>query len=106
MRYGKILVTIVMAGVLFLAACGGSGGDSDKTTITYWQYTFPSKVEEIDRLIEEFEEENPDIKVEAQDFPYDQYNDKITAAMHADEAPDILNIYYGWIPNFVQLDYI
>lgn len=91
---------------IVLVGCNSDGSSSDQVEITYWQYTFPSKVEEIDRLIEKFEEENPDIKVTAQDFPYDQFNDKITAAMHAGEEPDIINIYYGWIPNFVKLDYI
>lgn len=108
MRIEKLVTALMIALVLLLAGCKSdeASSDSDEVTITYWQYTFPAKVEEIDQLIEKFEEENPGIKVEAQDFPYDQYNDKITAAMHANKAPDILNIYYGWIPNFVKLDYI
>lgn len=107
-KFTKFIAALVILSVLFLAGCNKDkdGSDSDEVTITYWQYTFPSKVDEIDKLIEKFEDENPNIKVEAQDFPYDQYNDKITAAMHANKAPDILNIYYGWIPNFVKLDYI
>lgn len=105
------MTVLIILSLLSLVACNenedtNTGPDDQQVTITYWQYTFPSKVEEIDRLIEKFEGENPNIKVEAQDFPYDQYNDKITAAMHANKAPDILNIYYGWIPNFVKLDYI
>lgn len=107
-NFVKIITALVILSLLFLAGCNGDkkSSDSDEVTITYWQYTFPSKVDEIDKLIEKFEDEHPNIKVEAQDFPYDQYNDKITAAMHANKAPDILNIFYGWIPNFVKLDYI
>lgn len=104
----KIFTVMFLAMMLVLAGCNSSdtAGESEEITITYWQYTFPSKVTEIDSLIEKFEAENENIKVVAQDFPYDQYNDKITAAMHADKAPDILNIYYGWIPNFAKLNYI
>lgn len=106
MRIGKIVTALMFILVLFIAGCNSDKASKDQVEITYWQYTFPAKVDEIDDLIKKFEEDNPDIKVVAQDFPYDQYNDKITAAMHANEAPDILNIYYGWIPNFVKLDYI
>lgn len=108
MRICRFAFVFVLTGVLVLVGCSSNkdGKNADQVTITYWQYTFPSKVEEIDRLIEKFEAENSDIKVVAQDFPYDQYNDKITAAMHANKAPDILNIYYGWIPNFVKQGYI
>lgn len=109
MKKFKLLsaLIILLAVLLFIGGCGGGEeGDPDKTTITYWQYTFPSKVEEIDKLIEKFEKENPDIEVIAQDFPHDQYQQKIFAAMEADKGPDIMNIYYGWVPEYVDKEYI
>ncbi|MDY0404947.1 extracellular solute-binding protein [Virgibacillus sp. 179-BFC.A HS] len=103
-----VLAVILITGILALTGCSKSSGGSDsgKTEITYWQYTFDSKVKEINKLIEKFEKENPDIKVTAQDFPYDQYNDKLAAAMHAGKGPDIVNLYYGWIPDYVKQDFI
>lgn len=110
---------LVMAGLL--SGCGGSSGGSSKSggsggssssssgkavTITYWQYTYPSKVTEIKSLITQFEQQNPNIKVVAQDFPYDQYNQKVAAAMHAKQGPDVLNLYYGWVPQYVQQGYL
>ncbi|QAY66326.1 extracellular solute-binding protein [Paenibacillus protaetiae] len=92
--------------VVLLAGCGSSGGDGDKVTITYWQYSYPSKITAIKKLIEDFEAQNPNIKVVAQDFPYDQYNQKVAAAVNAKKGPEILNLYYGWIPQYVQQGYL
>jgi len=91
----------------FASGSKESSGSSSKTvTITYWQYTFPTKVTEINNLVQTFEQQNPNIKVVAQDFPYDQYNQKVTAAMHAGQGPDIMNLYYGWLPLYVGQGYL
>lgn len=103
MKKGVILAattSIVAASVL--ASCGSSSGNSKQVTITYWQYNYPSKVTAIDKLIKDFEQQNPNIKVQEQTFPYDQYTQKVTAAIHANKGPDVMNLYYGWIPQYVQ----
>ncbi|MCL6454698.1 MAG: extracellular solute-binding protein [Alicyclobacillus sp.] len=97
---------LLAAGLLAGCGSGGSSGSGNTVTITYWQYTYPSKVTEIKKLIQEFEQQNPNIKVVEQDFPYDNYNQKIAAAMHAGNGPDIMNLYYGWIPQYVQQGYL
>jgi multiple sugar transport system substrate-binding protein len=106
---GKVkLAAASLLAVSVLAGCGssGSGSDSGQVTITYWQYSYPSKVSAIKKLIADFEKQNPDIKVVAQDFPYDQYNQKVAAAMHANNGPDVMNLYYGWIPQWVQQGFL
>lgn len=72
------------------------------TTIEYWQYYFESKVALIDELIAEFEAANPGIKVNHQNFPYDSYQEKIAASVAAGEGPDIVNLFYGWVPKYVK----
>lgn len=108
MKNVKYLLILFFLALIFIGGCSGKDaeGDPDKTTITYWQYTYPSKVEEIDKQIEKFEEENPDIEVIAQDYPHDQFQQKIFAAEKAGKGPDIMNIYYGWIPEYVDKGYI
>lgn len=110
-RFSLFVFTVVA--VLWIAPsvfAGGSkessGSSSKPVTITYWQYTFPSKVKEIKSLVAQFNKANPGIKVVAQDFPYDQYNQKVTAAMHAGQGPDIMNLYYGWLPLYVGQNYL
>jgi multiple sugar transport system substrate-binding protein len=111
-RFLKILIVIMAISLVALAGCSNSSetsssskSDSD-VTITYWQYTFPAKVTEIKSLIQKFEAENPHIKVVAQDFPYDQYNQKVAAAMHAGTGPDVMNLYYGWLPQYIKQGYL
>jgi multiple sugar transport system substrate-binding protein len=110
-RLFKLFTVLMAFSLLALAGCSSSSektsSDSNKdVTITYWQYTFPAKVTEIKSLIQKFEAANPHIKVVAQDFPYDQYNQKVTAAMHAGKGPDVLNLYYGWLPQYIKQGYL
>ena len=81
----------------------GSGSSEEQVTIEYWQYFFESKVNLIDELIKEFEAENPNIKVVHQNFPYDNYEQKLAASMAVGSGgPNIINIFYGWVPKYVK----
>lgn len=104
-RLPRLAAVLAIATVL-LAGCGGPGTSSGKTTITYWQYNFPTKVTAIDHLIAQFEQQNPNITVQQQTFPYDAYTQKVTAAMFAHRGPDVMNLYYGWIPEYVSRGFL
>jgi multiple sugar transport system substrate-binding protein len=79
---------------------------SGPVTIEYWQYEFESKVDLVTELIPEFQEQNPDITVEQVNFPYDDFRQKVAAAVQAGEGPDVLNVYYGWLPVYVQQQFL
>ena len=74
--------------------------------IEYWQYVLDAKVAMIDELIPEFQAANPDITVKHVNFPYDDFRQQVAAAVQAGEGPDVLNVYYGWIPAYVQQQFI
>jgi multiple sugar transport system substrate-binding protein len=78
----------------------------EKVTIEYWQYEFPAKVELIDSLIQEFEQRHPNITVKQTNFPYDQYNQKVATLVPAGKGPDVINLYYGWLPKYVASGYL
>lgn len=82
------------------------GTKSEVVEIEYWQYHFPAKVELVDELIKEFEEANPGIKVKHNTFPYDQYNEKVATLVPAGRGPDVINLYYGWVPQYVDSGYL
>ncbi|KOF22862.1 ABC transporter substrate-binding protein [Ensifer adhaerens] len=69
--------------------------------IEYWQYVFESRVHAMDELIKEFEAENPDITVKQVTFPYADYQTRVVAAKAAGNGPDVVQLFYGWLDNFV-----
>jgi multiple sugar transport system substrate-binding protein len=58
-------------------------------------------------LIEQFEAENPDIDViHNSDIPYENFRDEIAASAPAGVGPDVVTLFYGWIPAFVDAGYL
>ncbi|WP_372630126.1 extracellular solute-binding protein [Cohnella sp.] len=79
---------------------------AEKVTIEYWQYEFPAKVDLINELIQEFQTFHPHITVKQTNFPYDQYSQKVATLVPAGKGPDIINLYYGWLPQYVASGYL
>lgn len=73
----------------------------DPIEIDYWQYFFEGRVDAIDALIEQFEAENPGITVNHTHFPYADYRTRIAAAVPAGEGPDVIQMFYGWVPDYI-----
>nr|WP_245855734.1 extracellular solute-binding protein [Paenibacillus rigui] len=81
-------------------------GSDEKVTIEYWQYVYPAKVDLINALIDDFQKKHPNITVKHTNFPYDQYNEKVAALVPAGKGPDVINLYYGWLPKYVASGYL
>ncbi|RIH87023.1 Cyclodextrin-binding protein [Meiothermus luteus] len=88
--------------LLFLGTAWAQG----TVTITYWQYDFKSKVEAVNDLIKRFEAANPGIRVQHQTFPYDAFQQKVASAIPAGQGPDVVNLFYGWLPTWVKAGYL
>ncbi len=74
--------------------------------IEYWQYFFEARVNAIDTLIEQFEAANPDITVVQTTFPYADYRTKVAAAIPAGQGPDVVQLFYGWLNDYVDAELI
>lgn len=74
----------------------------EPVSIEYWQYFYETKINLMDELIKEFQSENSNITVTQKHFPYDSYQQKVAAAISAGTGPDIINLYYGWVPKYVK----
>lgn len=79
---------------------------SGDVAIEYWQYEFESKTTLVEELITQFNEANPGITVRQRNFPYDDFRQQVAAAVQAGEGPDVLNVFYGWIPAYVQQQFL
>ncbi len=101
----KVLVTVATATLVVLTLIG-MGAAQQPVSITYWQYFFQSKVKLVDELIPQFESQNPGIRVVHENFPYDAYNQKVASAVSAGQGPDVINLFYGWVPLYVDSGYL
>ncbi len=86
------------------AAVGGASllvaGMAQAVEIEYWQYTYASRVEAIDKLIKNFEAANPGITIKHTHFPYADYRKKVAIAVSAGDGPDVVQLYYGWLNDY------
>lgn len=85
-----------VAGISFLAM-----GTAQAVEIEYWQYVFDTRVKAMDQLIANFQEANPDITIKHVTFPYADYQTRVVAAKVAGQGPDVVQLFYGWLDNFV-----
>lgn len=89
------------------AALGASGAaTAEEVTIEYWQYFFEARVNAMDVLIENFEAANPNINVEMTHFPYADYRTRTAVAVPAGEGPDIVQLFYGWLNDYIDAELI
>jgi multiple sugar transport system substrate-binding protein len=97
MKMGKWL--LVAVGLTLGIA---SAASAQTVEIEYWQYTFAQRVQAIDELIKRFEAENPNIKVKHTHVPYDDFRLKIAAAIPAGQGPDVVQLFYGWLQDYLK----
>ena len=97
MKMGKWL--LVAVGLTLGIA---SAASAQTVEIEYWQYTFAQRVQAIDELIKRFEAENPGIKVKHTHVPYDDFRLKIAAAIPAGQGPDVVQLFYGWLQDYLK----
>lgn len=104
MKKRYLIATAALAAVA--AVTLGATAQNQKVQITYWQYQFDSKVALVNDLIKEFNAANPNIEVRQENFPYNDFIAKAKSAVGAGQGPDVLNMFYGWIPDFVGGGYL
>ncbi|WP_435311102.1 extracellular solute-binding protein [Primorskyibacter sedentarius] len=100
----KSLRMTVLAGLASSAAVFATA--SNAVEIEYWQYFFDARVTAMEQLIENFEAANPDITVKMTTFPYADYRTKVAAAIPAGEGPDVVQLFYGWLTDYIDAELI
>ena len=103
----KRLIIILAVFVIVLSLGAVVGAQDDMVEIEYWQYNFGARVDAMNELIAQFEMENPGIKVvHNSDIPYANFRDELAASAPAGVGPDVVTLFYGWIPAFVDAGYL
>ena len=92
-RSRKALAVVACAGVgLALAACGSSSGSEDGVVeIDFWDtQATPARTATLEQIIEDFEAENPGIRVNYVGLPSDSYEQKVDTAIATGSTPDVI----------------
>lgn len=106
----SVMLSLILVSAMALSGCSGEKSDNSKpatkeqgekqeqVTITVWDNygaTTPIKP-----LIPKFEEEFPNIKIDFQEQPWDNFWDKMAAAASGGETPDIATTGLMWNPKY------
>jgi arabinogalactan oligomer/maltooligosaccharide transport system substrate-binding protein len=92
--------------ILLLAFVVLVGRGSSTVTLTYWYTEGTSETPVILQLIQQFQQQNPNIKIDAEYKPFGQARAAFTTAAAAGKAPDILRSDVGWVTQFASLRYL
>ena len=99
------LKKLALAGLTSFTTLSASSGLAD-VEIEYWQYFFDARIEAMEQLIGNFEAANPGVTVKMSHFPYADYRTKVAAAIPAGEGPDVVQLFYGWLNDYIEADLI
>jgi multiple sugar transport system substrate-binding protein len=93
---------LALACLLALPGCGGEqdGG----VTLDFWAMGREGEV--VQALTQEFERQNPGIRVRVQQIPWSAAHEKLLTAYAGDAMPDVFQLGATWVPEFVALDAI
>lgn len=96
----------VAAASLTLTGCGGGGGDVDADGnvviefAQWWESELPDGA--LRGLMDEFEAENPGIKVELLSGPYASTREQLVAGSASGTMPDVLGLDGAWVYDFAK----
>lgn len=86
--FKKVLKTTAVAGAA-AAMMAGSAFAGEQTTIEMWYHISPDQATVLLGMIDEFQAQNPDIKVETQSVAFSELKKQVTIGVAADELPDV-----------------
>ena len=90
--------------VLVLAACGGgSSSSSGPTEISVWHGYQDTEGTVFKSLIDEYNSEHPDVKINELYSSNDLVLQKVLTAVRGDSAPDVAYMFGSWSPNIAKI---
>lgn len=97
----RVLATVLAATmVMSMGICGGASDDQVSLRFSWWGGD--ERLAATMEVIEKFQEEHPNITIEAEYGSSDGYNDKLATQLAAGTEPDIMQIEPGHMPLLVS----
>lgn len=75
--------------------------NNNQTEISFW--AMGAEGEYVQKLVPEFEKQNPGIKVKVQMVPWTAAQEKLVTAYASDNSPDVYQLGNTWVPQFSAL---
>lgn len=110
----KKLMSLILTALLLVTPLAGCGAQTSKTeptasaagekvVIRFWGHQNPVWNDVHKKQATEYEAKNPNVKIEFEFFPYDDFEAKVqTSLMSGDQAPDIYELWGGWAIDFSE----
>jgi raffinose/stachyose/melibiose transport system substrate-binding protein len=94
------LLLLLLTLAVGLVACRGdekTSGDSGTVELTFWNiWTEPSPENNVFlKKVEEFQKQNPHIKIKMESIPHDQYKIKLKTQAAGKQLPDLVQVWPG-----------
>jgi multiple sugar transport system substrate-binding protein len=90
----------LLGSALSLSGCEGAGG-SEPTNLRFWAMGREGEV--VQELTEEFERENPDIRLRVQQIPWSAAHEKLLTSYVGRSTPDLAQLGNTWVSEFAAL---
>ncbi|NLG68472.1 MAG: ABC transporter substrate-binding protein [Firmicutes bacterium] len=99
----KRLLAALGVGLVVMALLAGGAGTAlgRPVTVTFWSHTHPPMVDLNKKLVEEFNRQNPALRVEYTAIPNTQFFTKMLTAMSTGTGPDVLNMSSTQIARYI-----
>ncbi|SRR5579875_704116 len=101
LSFGALIFILAM----LLAGCS-TGGSSNKIILTYWYTENAQQAPAIRDLIIKFEQQNPNVTINAQHIDPTTAHDKFVQAAKANKAPDVFRADIRWGAEFAADGYL
>lgn len=99
----RLCIALIAVLAFALTACGGGGSSSGPVEIAVWHGYQDTEGEVFKSLIEQYNKENPDVKVNELYSSNDLVLQKVLTAVRGGSAPDVAYMFGSWSPNIAQI---
>lgn len=96
-----LLLLIASTGLIFAQGAAETTTQKGPTVVTFWSLFTGGDGEFFDAMIEEFNATHTDIQMKTDTVKFDSYYTKLTAALAAGTAPDLVVVHEANIRNYV-----
>jgi multiple sugar transport system substrate-binding protein len=99
----RLCIALVTVLVSVLSACGGGSSSSGQTEIAVWHGYQDTEGEVFKGLIDQYNKDHPDVKVNELYSSNDLVLQKVLTAVRGNTAPDVAYMFGSWSPNIAKI---